>query len=162
MIREATAADMAAVTRIHNDQAIASTNSYDWTPFDEQHWMNWLASQQLAGRPCLVAELDDQVVGYATWMPFRGKAGWQFTVEHSVYLAADAVGRGLGRALMTELIARARERGVHVMVAVIDDANQDSQRFHEALGFELMGVIREGGRKFDRWLDCAFWTLQLD
>lgn len=161
MIREATAADMAAVTAIHNDQAIASTNSYDWTPFDEQHWLNWLVSQQSAGRPCLVAELDGEVVGYASYAPFRGKAGWQYTVEHSVYLAPHAVGQGLGRALMAELVEVARQRGVHVMVAVIDDANQGSQRFHEALGFELMGVIREGGRKFDRWLDCAFWTLRL-
>ncbi len=161
MIREATAADMAAVTAIHNEQAIASTNSYDWTSFDEQHWPEHglptssppgVLSGGGAGR-------RSRRLRQLRTLP-RGKAGWQFTVEHSVYLAAHAVGLGLGRALMTELMPGS-DSGRACDGGDVDDANQDSQQFHRALGFELMGVIREGGRKFDRWLDCAFWTLQL-
>ena len=161
IIRPALAADMSAVCAIHNRQGIATTASYDWEPSDEARWLTWLDGQMAAGLPRLVAEDDGEVLGFASYGPFRSKEGWRHTVEHSIYLAPAAHGHGIGRALMTELILRARADGVHVMVGVVDAGNPASMSFHAALGFDLMGVLREGGRKFDRWLDAAFWTLQL-
>lgn len=160
-IRPARSFDLAAIAAIHNAQGIATTASYDLAPLVEARWLEWLAEQTAAGYPCLVAELAGEVVGYASYSAFRSKAGWRHTVEHSVYLDSSAHGQGIGRTLMTELINLARANEVHVMVAVVDADNRASQAFHASLGFELMGVLREGGRKFDRWLDVAFWTKRL-
>ena len=161
IVRDAGPADLATICAIHNAEGIATTASWGLADLDVAHWGNLLADQRTAGRPLLVAELDGRVVGYAYYAPFRSKGGWAPTVEHSVYLDRAAHGHGTGRALMTELIARASAAGVHTMVGVLDAGNASSAAFHRALGFEQAGLLREAGHKFGGWRDAAFWTLRL-
>ena len=105
---------------------------------------------------------DGSVLGYSTFGDFRLWPGYRHTVEHSVYVRADARGRGLGAGLMEPLFGLAAGLGKHVMVAGIDAANPASIRLHERLGFERVGTMREVGIKFGRWLDLVFMQRFLD
>lgn len=114
------------------------------------------------GLPWLVAEADEHVVGYAYANHFRPRPAYRFCLEDSIYIAADAQGRGIGRMLLAELIARCEARGARQMLAVIGDAaNHPSIGLHRALGFEPAGVLRSSGWKFERWIDVVILQREL-
>lgn len=161
-IRRATEADVPALVRIYNDLGVATTASYDLEPLSAEERRHWLADHDAHNWPVLVAVLDGEVVGYASYGRFRDKPGYDFTVEHSVYVLPRAQRSGVGRALMTELIRYARRQGLHAMVGVIDADNAISLAFHESLGFANEGVLHQVGRKFGRWLDVAIVVRVLD
>lgn len=107
-----------------------------------------------AGMPYLVAEHAGQLIGYGYAGSYRPRAAYRFTVEDSIYLDPAWAGRGVGRALLGELIAASEAAGFHQMIAVIgDSANTPSVRLHASLGFTPIGVLRDVGFKFGRWLD---------
>lgn len=162
IVRDAVTADMGAVTAIYNHAVAHETSTWDHDPMSLDDRMAWFEDRRAAGFPVLVAEVDDEVVGYATYGLFRPKAGWATTMEHSIYLTPGATGAGIGSALMTELLTRARGADVHVLVGAIAAENEGSLRFHERFGFVRHEPLREVGRKFDRWLDLVFVTLRLD
>ena len=161
-IRQATEADVPALVRIYNDLGVATTASYDLEPLSVEERRHWLADHDAHDWPVLVAMLDGEVVGYTSYGRFRDKPGYDFTVEHSVYVLPRAQRSGVGRALMTELIRYARRQGLHAMVGVIDADNAISLAFHESLGFANEGVLHQVGRKFGRWLDVAIVVRVLD
>jgi len=114
------------------------------------------------GLPWLVAERDGRVAGYAYANRFRPRPAYRFCVEDSVYVAADAQGRGLGRLLLVELIARCEARGMRQMLAVIGDgANHASIGLHRSVGFRPAGILRASGWKFERWLDVVILQREL-
>lgn len=160
-IRDATDADVDAILRISNAAIADTTANWDIDPETRAARASWLRDRQADGLPVLVAIVAGAVVGFATYGPFRTRAGYALTVEHSVYLDSAHQGQGTGTALMQALIARARDAGLHVMVGGIDGANEGSLRFHERLGFTAATPLREVGRKFDRWLDLVFVQLVL-
>jgi phosphinothricin acetyltransferase len=104
----------------------------------------------------LVARDAHGVVGFASFGEFRAWPGYRFTVEHTVHVRADGRGRGIGSALMRALLTHTAVLGKHVMVAGVDADNAAAIGFHERLGFERAGRLREVGYKFDRWLDLVF------
>jgi phosphinothricin acetyltransferase len=109
-----------------------------------------------AGLPYLVAERDGRVAGYAYANQFRPRAAYRSTVEDSVYVAHDAIGLGIGQALLNELIERCTALGLRQMLAVIGDSqNAASIGAHRACGFSYVGVMTSVGRKFDRWVDVV-------
>jgi phosphinothricin acetyltransferase len=109
-----------------------------------------------AGFPYLVATDGTEVIGYAYANHFRTRAAYRFTVEDSIYVAPYAMGRGVGRALLLELIARCSTRGLQQMLAVIGDSgNAASIGLHRACGFGDVGTMKAVGRKFDRWVDVV-------
>jgi L-amino acid N-acyltransferase YncA len=160
LIRQAVDADLDAILAIHNEAIANSTAIWTDDVVGRNDREEWLASRTQAGDPVLVAIENDEVAGYATYARWRAKHGYRNTVEDSVYIAAPHQGRGIGRALLVELIARARESGHHVMLADIESGNTASIGLHESLGFVEAGRLREIGTKFDRWLDLTI--LQLD
>jgi L-amino acid N-acyltransferase YncA len=108
------------------------------------------------GLPYLVAVVDGEVAGYAYAGAYRARPAYRRTVENSVYIAQGMQGRGIGRALLAALIERCSRAGLSQMVAVVgDSANTGSIRLHESLGFEHVGVLRDVGFKFGRWVDTV-------
>ncbi|MCC4598555.1 N-acetyltransferase [Xanthomonas melonis] len=154
-------ADIPAITAIYAEQ-IAGCNTYEYAiPSSEQMHARMRAIVD-AGYPYLVAEADGVVAGYAYASAFRTRAGYRWTVENSIYLAAGMQGRGIGKALLGELIALCEQRGYRQMIAVIGDAeNRASLRLHERFGFRTVGVFTGIGRKHGRWLDGVQMQRQL-
>lgn len=161
-IRPAQEHDLEAITAIYNDAGVGTTASYDLEPVSVQERRTWLAHKTARDFPVLVAESEGQVLGFAAYGTFRDKAGYQYTVEHSVYVADGARAAGVGRMLMRALIDRARGDGVHAIIGVLDADNEASVAFHRRLGFVEVGRMPEVGRKFGRWLDAVFVQLTLD
>jgi len=158
LVRDATEADLPAIVDLYN--ALIPTTTIAWTDrletLDERR--TWFQARQAAGDAVLVAEDGSEVVGYCAWSGFRDNLHWpgyRQTVEHSIHVRGDHHGRGVGRALVTALLDRARAAGMHVVVAAVDAENTGSVRFHERLGFVEVGRLPEVGRKFGRWLDLV-------
>lgn len=159
-IDDALPADMPAILAITN-AVIAETNAI-WRdrPTTIEERTAWWQGRTAAGFPVLVARAP-QVLGFASYGPFRTGDGYRFTVEHSVHVAAQARGRGIGRALMAALIERARAQGLHMMVAGIDAEAEASLRLHRQLGFAEAGRLVSIGRKGDTWRDLLFLQIRL-
>ena len=160
-VRAATRADLPAITDIYNHAVLHTTASYDLEPVTLASRQDWFDEKAARGWPVWVAVTGEEVVGWATFGPFRAKPGYRFTAEHSVYVRDGLRGRGVGRALMLPLIAEARARGLHSLVGGVDAGNAGSLAFHERLGFERVAHFREVGHKFGRWLDLVFLQLPL-
>jgi phosphinothricin acetyltransferase len=107
------------------------------------------------GLPYLVAELEGYIVGYSYASPFRPREGYRFTVEDSIYVRADCKGHGVGKRLLTELIANCKVRGCHSMVACVCGINPPSVALHASLGFVPVGTLSEAGKKFGEWLSVS-------
>ncbi|AIZ45237.1 acetyltransferase [Deinococcus radiopugnans] len=160
-VRPATRADVPALLEIYNHAVLHTTASYDLEAVSLDTRLAWFDHKQAAGWPVLVLEESGEVLGWATYGPFREKPGYAQTVEHSVYIREGRRGAGLGRRLMLALIADARARGFHVMLGGVDADNVGSLAFHARLGFVQVARFRQVGRKFGRWLDLAFVQLLL-
>lgn len=157
-IRPAQSRDLPAITEIFNEAVVGTTASYALDPVTVDDRRAWFERLTGADYPVLVLEDDGEVIGYASYGQFRPLAGYAHTVEHSVYIRSGRRAAGGGRMLMLALLDYARGRGVHVMVGVVDGANEESLAFHRKLGFVESGRLPEVGRKFDRWLDVVFMT----
>ena len=162
MIRDATPADISAITAIYNHAVLHTTAVWNDAPATEIQRLQWLRDRQEAGLPVIVAVVDGVVAGYASYGPFRPFAGYKDTVEHSVYVDPAMHRRGLGRLLLEAIIDRARANGLHVMVGGIAADNEGSIKLHERLGFVQTGLMPQVGQKFGKWLDLAMLQLTLD
>ena len=161
-IRDAETADLEAITAIHNDAVLHTTAIWNEEAVTLDDRAAWLAARQAKGYPVIVAVDDSGVLGYATFGDWRPHSGYRHTVEHSVYVRDGQRGRGIGKALMIELIHRARGLGIHVMVAAIESSNTGSIIMHKRLDFMQVGRMPQVGAKFDRWLDLTLLQLVLD
>ncbi len=155
-IRDYQKQDCLAVLTIINDAILNSTALYDYN-------VRTLATQEAIfeeklqkGFPVIVAELNNEVVGFGYYSEFRFREAYKFTVEHSVYANKNCIGKGIGKLLLTKLIERAKQQNLHTMIGVIDSENRNSIDFHKRFGFEEVGFIKDSGFKFDRWLHSVF------
>jgi phosphinothricin acetyltransferase len=160
-IRDAAPADASGILRIYNDAVANTTAIWNEQLSSLEQRLAWLAERQQSGYPVLVAAEGPDVLGYASFGPFRPWDGYRHTVEHSVYVDGGARQRGVGHALVEELIQRAQTMKKHVMIAGIEATNEPSLRLHARLGFEKTAHLRAVGRKFDRWLDLVLMQLTL-
>ncbi|NII50380.1 GNAT family N-acetyltransferase [Frigoribacterium endophyticum] len=153
-IRPAVAADLPYVREIYNHYVQNSTVTFDEEPMTLADWRRKAGVAAKLGMPFLVAvNPAGEALGYATAMPWGGKAAYRYTVESSIYLRAASTGKGLGRALLEALVEACREAGIREMVAVIADKNAEASiRLHESLGFTEVGRMGRVGFKFGRWL----------
>ena len=155
-LRDAHEPDLPGLLAIYNEVIANSTAVYSDTPVTLDDRRHWWQMRVASGYPLLVAGDSSGILGFSTFGDFRAWPGYRFTVEHSVHVRSDCRGRGIGRSLVQALFPRAEALGKHVMIAGVDAANAASIRFHERLGFEQAGHLREVGNKFDRWLDLVF------
>jgi L-amino acid N-acyltransferase len=152
-----------AIVEIFNDAIVNSTALYDYKPRALESMGPWFKAKE-AGRFPVIGALgeDGELLGFGSYGSFRAWPAYKYSVEHSVYVHKDHRGKGIGLALLRELIAAARRQDYHCMVGGIDVANAASIALHEKLGFTHAGTIRQAGFKFGRWLDLGFWQLLLE
>ena len=152
-----------SILEIMNEAIVSSTALYDYAPRPPESMVQWFEAKRQGGFPVLGA-LNDQValLGFASYGTFRARPAYKYSVEHSVYVAKDQRGAGVGLALMRRLIVAATQQELHVMVGGIDASNLASVALHEKLGFFHAGTIKHAGFKFGRWLDLAFYQLLLN
>ncbi|HQE33999.1 MAG TPA: N-acetyltransferase family protein [Flavobacterium alvei] len=154
--------DTQAILDIINHNILHSTALYDYNIRSYEQQQTILEEKINKNYPVIIAELNGQVVGFGMYSEFRFREAYKFTVEHSVYVNKDFHGKGIGKLLLQELISLAKKQKLHTMIAVIDAENQSSVEFHEKFGFKTVGIIKESGYKFDRWLDSVFMQLILE
>ena len=155
-IRDSRDHDLPAITAIYSHHVLHGTGTFETTPPTEADMAARRADVLGKGLPYLVLEDGGQVLGFAYCQWFKPRPAYRFSAEDSIYLHPQAAGRGLGRALLQELTARAQACGIRKLIAVIgDSANAGSVGVHRALGFQPVGTIASCGWKFGRWLDIV-------
>jgi len=162
ILRNAEPGDLAAIAEIINREIRSGTASWTETPKTVDDMARWFDDRVALGFPVLVAEDGGAVLGYASYGPFRAGEGYRETVEHSVYVARAARGRGIARLLMERLIAAARAAGLHRMVGGISADQPARIDLHRKLGFEEQGRLKGVGVKRGKRLDLALMVLALN
>jgi L-amino acid N-acyltransferase YncA len=155
-VRLARPDDAEAIRRIYNREVTESTATFDLVARDAAEQQRWM--EEHAGAYAAVVAVEQPtstVAGFASLSPYRTRPGYSTTVEDSVYVDAAHRGGGVGRMLLAEIVALAEASGFHTVMARISGAQDVSLALHRSCGFELVGVEREVGRKFGRWLDVA-------
>jgi len=156
-IRPATLDDCPGILAVYNEAVLTTTATYDYEPRTLEHRRDWFMTRQRNGFPVLVAvDVAGRVAGWSALNPYHDRIGYRFTVENSVYVAAESRGRGLGSRLLAPLIPAGESRGFHAIIAAIDADNVVSLRLHERHGFMTVGRFRRVGFKFGRWLDVVY------
>jgi L-amino acid N-acyltransferase len=171
-VRAARPADAEAIRTIYNHEVLSTTATFDLVPRSLDDQQQWLAARSGAFTAIVVEDLatanrtgeahgaaaietSGEVVGFAALSPYRERAAYRTSVEDSVYVRRDRAGQGIGTLLLRELLDIAEGSGFHAVFARIEASGEASRALHSRCGFELVGVERETGRKFNRWLDVA-------
>jgi phosphinothricin acetyltransferase len=152
-IRTARLTDAEAIRGIYN-RSILTIATFDMEPRSLEDQQGWLA-QRSGAHVVLVADDSGTLAGFASLSPYRDRPAYRTTVENSVYVDQSHQGKGVGKKLMTELVDTARDHGFHSMIARIVSSNAASIALHRAVGFEIVGVEKEVGRKLGKWLDVV-------
>lgn len=156
IVRDATAADADALAAIYGDAVLHGFGTFEEDAPSARDMDTRRHALQDQGLPYLVAEIDGQVMGFAYAGPFRPRAAYRYTLEDSVYVSPHAKGKGVGRAVLSSVIAACEALGIRQLMAVIGDTeNAGSIGLHRALGFEQTGVGRSVGFKHGRWVDIV-------
>jgi phosphinothricin acetyltransferase len=155
-LRAATLADIPAIQRLYALEVRDGVATYEYDAPDEAEMARRMRDLLEKGFPYLVAELDGVFAGYAYASSYRSRTGYRWTVEDTVYVKAEAQGKGVGRALLARLVADCEALGFRQMVAVIGESgNGASVALHERLGFTTIGIFPGLGRKHGRWLETV-------
>jgi L-amino acid N-acyltransferase YncA len=162
VVRDALPADLQIVQSIYSHHVLHGLASFEEVPPDAAEMERRYRDIIARGLPYVVVECDGRVAGFAYAGPYRTRPAYRYTVEDSVYIEPDAVGKGLGHAALSEVIRRATARGLRQMIAIIGDSgNLPSIRLHERVGFRHATTLRAVGFKFDRWVDSVIMQLAL-
>lgn len=154
-VRLANLDDTEAIRAIYNVEVSSSTVTFDLVPRSSTDQREWLRARSGAHTVVVAEGGDGDVMGFGSLSPYRERPAYSTTVEDSVYVHRDHQGKGVGRALLTELVTLAGAHGFHTVMARIVGGHDASIALHAALGFETVGTEREIGRKFGKWLDVV-------
>ncbi|MDB4970609.1 MAG: phosphinothricin acetyltransferase [Myxococcales bacterium] len=154
-IRDACEDDLAAIDAIYNHYVLNATCTWQCEPNTAAQRRLWLSAHDQE-HPVTVAVLDGEVVGWGSLSVYNVREGYRFTVENTVYVHPGRLRRGVGRALLTDLVERARGLGHRTIVASISADQEASVALHRAAGFVDAGRLRVVGFKFGQWLDCVY------
>jgi len=160
MIRTVDLSDCKSIADIYNYYIEATAITFEETPLTVPEMQNRVSGiRELF--PYLVYEECGEIFGYAYVDSFHSRSAYRFTLEDSIYLRNGCQGKGIGRALLDELLNEVKKRDTHSIMAKITLPNEKSIKLHEAFGFKNVGTLKEVGRKFDKWLDVGYWELIL-
>ena len=160
-LRAAQVSDAEAIAGIYNYEVETSTATFDLVPRSIEAQREWIAARSGAFSALVADDSAAGVIGFAALSTYRDRAGYRTTVENSVYVHRDHQRRGVGRLLLGALLEVARDSGFHTVIARIDSQSSGSLALHESLGFVVVGVERQIGRKFGRWLDSVIMQKML-
>ena len=155
MLRPAERDDAEAILAIYNREVLHETSTFDLVPRTLTDQRAWLAARSGALSAIVAVDLHGTVVGFGSLSLYKERAAYRTTVEDSVYVERHRSGAGIGTALLEHLVQLARVSGFHAVMARIEASSTPSRALHARCGFDLVGVEREVGRKFNRWLDVA-------
>lgn len=162
IIRPSQERDLAQITAIYAHHVCHGTGTFEVDPPTQADMSQRRADVLSKGLPYLVAAEDDRVLGFAYCNWFKPRPAYRYSAEDSIYLAPDATGQGLGRALLAELSSQAEQAGVRKLIAVIGDSNNmGSIGVHRSAGFSHIGTLKSCGWKFERWLDVVLMDKSL-
>lgn len=161
MIRFAENEDLPDILNIYNDAIINTTAVYTYSPKELEERQQWFKAKALAEEPIWVYVQDEHVVGYATYGSFRDWPAYLYSIEHSIYVDPNYRGLGIASQLLETLIQDAKNKNYRTIVAGIDASNIGSIELHKKFNFTHAGTIKNVGYKFERWLDLAFYQLDL-
>ncbi|QMV16310.1 GNAT family N-acetyltransferase [Vibrio spartinae] len=161
-IRDTHLNDSAAITAIYNPFIRDTTITFEEQPLSVEQMSARLQKTLSTGFPCLVLEVDNEVIGYAYASPWHIRSAYRFTVESTIYLAPTAAGNGFGRKLYSALLDRLKQQGIKNVMGVIALPNLPSVRLHESLGFKPVGEFYDIGFKFNRHISVGYWQLDIE
>lgn len=162
IIRFAQEKDISGILEIFNDALINTTAVYFYKPATYEEQLQWYNHKIEESYPVFVAQVDDQIVGYASYGSFRSRPAYKYTIESSVYVDQKYRNKGYGKELLLTIIEDAQNKGYATMIAGIDSSNGASIALHIACGFTHVGTIKKAGYKFARWLDLSFYQRELN
>lgn len=154
--------DAETIVTILNYYIANSTALYDYELRTLEQQKAIFEEKLAKGFPVIVATIEKSVVGFGYYSEFRFREAYKFSVEHSVYVMPDEHGKGIGKIILQTLIDLAKRQKLHTMIGVIDAENESSIAFHQQYGFKTVGIIKESGFKFDRWLHSVIMQLMLE
>ena len=160
-LRAAQVSDAEAIAVIYNYEVETSTATFDLVPRSIEAQREWITTRSGAFSALVAEDSAAGVIGFAALSTYRDRAGYRTTVENSVYVHRDHQRRGFGKLLLSALLDVARDSGSHPVIARIDSQSSGSLALHESLGFVVVGVERQIGRKFGRWLDSVIMQKML-
>ncbi len=158
VLRLATMGDAEQICRIYNHEVTSTVATFDLVPRSLADQQQWITDRNGAFAAIVAIDAGDErgdVVGFASLSPYKERAAYRTSVEDSVYVRRDRGGQGIGKLLLTELLQIAAASGFHAVFGRISASSEASIALHRSCGFELVGIEREVGRKFNRWLDVA-------
>jgi L-amino acid N-acyltransferase len=157
-LRLASLGDAEQIRQIYNYEVSNTTATFDLVPRSLADQQQWIADRNGAFAAIVAVDPSDElgdVVGFGSLSPYKVRAAYRTSVEDSVYVRRDRNGQGIGKLVVNELLRVASASGFHAVFARITAASEASIGLHRACGFELVGIEREVGRKFNKWLDVA-------
>lgn len=155
-LRMACEEDLPSILDIYNHAIIHTTSVYQYQPQTLAMRKTWFVEKQSGNLPVIVACIDNQVVGFASYGAFRAWPAYKYSAEHMVYVHPDFRRKGIARKLLEEIVTLAEKNNLHTLIAGIDSSNEISIRLHESLGFREVARFHEVGYKFGKWLDLVF------
>ena len=162
IVKDCSEKQLPEILSIFNEAIVNSTALYDYKIRTMDMMTIWYSEKQKSNCPIIgIFDINENLLGFATYGQFRVRPAYKYTVEHSVYVRADMRGMGLGKILLRTIVTKAEEQNFHVLVGVIDALNTVSIKLHENEGFALCGIMKQVGYKFGGWLDAAFYQLIL-
>ena len=162
-IRQIIHSDIDDVLEILNYNILNSTNKYFDKTITKDQLLLWLDKKRINNFPIIVIIWNkiNKVIGFATYSKYREYSGFKHSMEHSIYINNDCKKKGYGTLLMNELIKIAKENKIHTLIGCIDSSNIDSINFHKKFNFDKIGVLKEIGYKYEKWLDMVIMQLIL-
>ena len=160
MIRPVELLDCKAIADIYNYYIETTVITFEEVPILVSEMQNRVNEIRKLF-PYLVYEENGEILGYAYVDAFHSRSAYRFTLEDSIYVRNGCQGKGIGKALLNELLNEVKKTDTHSIMAKIALPNERSVKLHEAFGFKNVGTLKEVGRKFDKWLDVGYWELIL-
>jgi len=161
LIRPATEADLEAINAIYNREVLGGVATWELDPWSDDRRLEWFRARDHE-EPVLVAVIDGELVGFTYLSRYRGRRGYRFTRENTVFVTPDHQRQGIGRALLGAIIEAGRSLGLRTLVAWVDEDNVGSIRLHRAFGYEQIGRESETGHKFGEWRSAIELQLLLE